>query len=248
MSDLYPSPVPNQAWLGKKFGDLWSAVRDLQGASRRAASADDLVLVSGTLDDAVSDIAALTAQINLLSPSGFVPLVPTASTGTTVADDGLVTFNGASCDLLDLFSADFDVYWGWMDCSLSAQEGINLRLRTSGAVATTNYEHSQVSNAGTGTPVGSSTVGTSAWIIDGGMSGQRHWGSFLIFDPFAAASTRIDSGFSARRTAGPLSSTAKRGGIHTTSSSYTGLRFLSSGSATITGEARFYGVQGLLLP
>ena len=194
---------------------------------------------------AMSDADRAVTPAGLDRVVGFVPVIPTAGTGSTVDASGLVTLNGTACDVFACFSADYDWYRIEMDLATSATQGLYLRLMTSGGTASTgNYEHGVISNGGGGTASAASSTGQAQWIIDGGASSELHWGTFDIFRPFLASSTRFDGGFTSRRAAGPISATAKRGGIHTDPSSYPALRFLASGGATVTGTLRIYGYKG----
>ena len=160
-----------------------------------------------------------------VSPFGLTLLAtasPSASSG--------VSFN-------NVFSSSYQNYHIYTNLLGNASAGLNLRLRTGGSDATTGYQFQYLE--ANSSSVSASADGTSQIFAMGSLSATNR--IFTITDvsnPFVAQQTA----FFSKLHVAPYQITI-RGGINNNNTSYDGCTIYPSGTATMSGSIRIYGVR-----
>jgi hypothetical protein len=184
--------------------------------------------------DGASSIEALGDAIDATVfglPSGALTLINTT------------TFSAvASQSINDVFSATYDNYKIFIDCTHSAGGvGFSLRYRVGGADnSTANYQWTQVVRDNTTTSVlGVSGLNQTSASL-GTVYGTRNAQEINVFSPFLASETLHDTHLISLSTSTEINRIIA-GGLNLTTS-FTGFTILPA-SGTITGTVRVYGVQ-----
>lgn len=203
--------------------------------------------------DLVADYPALGQQLAedieavLPTVGGLSPIAPTSianSGGTASTTANTTTFTGVTTlSLNGIFSATYDLYEiAYSLTSTSATNGLWARLRVSGTDATGSDYTFQEWYGDSSTAGAARVTSTSVFRIGyNNSSSNGNNGNIQVFNPFAAAYTRIQGTYSYLNG----TSTALVGlsvvGNHTLATSYTGITFLLSGAGNMTGTVSVYG-------
>jgi hypothetical protein len=160
-----------------------------------------------------------------VSPFGLTLLAtasPSASSG--------VSFN-------NVFSDSYQTYHIYSNLLGNASAGLNLRLRSGGSDATTGYQF-QYLEANSGS-VTASADGTSQIFGMGSLNPSSRIACIAdISNPFAAQQTAFFS-----RIHNAPYQISIRGGINNNNTSYDGCTIYPTGTATMSGSIRIYGVR-----
>ncbi len=173
--------------------------------------------------------------------TGTVPIIPTGSTGGTVAAGGKVTFTAqTSVTIAGCFTATYDHYFFTVE--LTATSGaagqVYAQLKAgAGATVTTNYSGSayEVSAAGSGSPTAGPTSAFLIGRVNGATGSARN--KFDIYSPFLAIPTLVEGS----GTSGDGVVRVGQGGTNTNSTSYDSIVITLSSGGTMTGTIRCYG-------
>lgn len=180
-------------------------------------------------------------------------ILTASDTNTYLTNGGLVYIteasatSGTTLDITSCFSSTYDAYRIVVsDYRTAAQSGVTLQLLSGSTPATTNYAwaFSRVAYDGVATPVASGLGATVAqWatqVLSGNPAGTSTVLAFDVYNPFLTQQSfySIQSQDSRGLTGYGF---IAGGGIHTTASSYNGIRFTLSASTFTSFKARVYG-------
>jgi hypothetical protein len=149
---------------------------------------------------------------------------------TEVSPSAAGTTNITGC-----FSATYQQYLLVFQGTTAAGTHVSTRLRVSGTDATTNYTYSFTDTGSTVS--GGRNTGNARFDLTFTNTAARVWGTYTIYNPFAAANSQI-GGQGGASDAGSYNYTMS--GEHAVATSYDSITFYTPAS-TFTGKVRIYG-------
>jgi hypothetical protein len=146
----------------------------------------------------------------------------------------------ATTNVNDVFSTTYDNYKVFFNgtASTGTDVPVTLKLRVSGADATTNYTYQRLVTTSTTTVVDRDVFGTDEFGVVG-INGNAYYGfDITMINPFNASPTKFIATSVGSNPAGVTQNFVQ--GVNTNSTSYTGFSLLTSGS--ISGTLKIYGL------
>jgi len=178
-----------------------------------------------------------TDKVEAYNGTNWVSVAPTTSQGLTLINT--TSFSAvASQSINDVFSATYDNYRIMIRLIGSSDTAIRLRLRTGGSDASGanyTYQEFQVNNA----TVSASRTSNSTNLVTGVTDANYHATIVLdVFNPFAATPTGFVAVSNRTQSVAQLQTNT---GVHTLSTSYSGVTFFADSTFTLTGKVGIYG-------
>jgi hypothetical protein len=200
-----------------------------------------LVTVGGKITATLTNLVITRA--NAQGTTGIVP-TSVAGSGVSVGSNGVVTFTAATAVSVNgCFTSSYDRYQIVFDFTTSGAAALNVTLRASGTDSSTGYD-SQRSTAVNATAAAAQSLSAANWIGSGaiGITGARHSGDILIYNPALAVATTALIRNSIIPNPMTTASGLYSGALgHQTASAYDGFTF-TPGTGNITGTIRVYGL------
>lgn len=246
------SPVNGSAWFDTNDGTLYVYYTDANSSQWVEVQADSALgsQLTTRMSTAESNITALTAK------DGLVPIVPTSvvvgSGSASVNSVGLVTFTGASSISINgCFTSAYTNYRiMFNESAASAYADGNLRMRSSGTDATTNYFRNGLLVDATSISGFQSTndtnYGNALTTHPNSVNTAHAQSTIEIREPFLSKPTTLQVINGAWN--GTQSRHISTTGFHSTAASYDGFTiYLSSGN--FAGTFKIYGYnQDYIMP
>ena len=170
----------------------------------------------------------------------YFPSAVTASASGLTLISATTISAAATTNVNDVFSTTYDNYKVFFNgtASTGTDVPVTLKLRVSGADATTNYTYQRLVTTSTTTVVDRDVFGTDEFGVVG-INGNAYYGfDITIINPFNASPTKFIATSVGSNPAGVTQNFVQ--GVNTNSTSYTGFSLLTSGS--ISGTLKIYGL------
>lgn len=178
-------------------------------------------------------------------PSGYtsaqvVQAVPTGINSALVLISATTISAAGTTNVNDVFSTTYDNYKIFFNGTASTGTDVptTLKLRVSGADATTNYTYQRFVTTSTTTVVDRDAFGTDEFGVVGTNASAFFGFEITLINPFNAASTKYIANSVGANASGVTQVFVN--GVNTNSTSYTGFSLLSTG--TISGTLKVYGL------